>query len=184
MLTRLFPNALEPHAAAFNRQQFRALAGMCELDVLATIPWFPGAGLFSRWSAAGRWTGVPADEVIDGLPVAHPRTLYLPRFGHGAASWLYAASVVREVARRPSDVILGSWAYPDGAAAVDLGRVLGRPVVVKVHGSDLNVIARLAGPERRLRAALPRARRRPGPGGRPDARARTPRRGRPRPSRA
>jgi hypothetical protein len=46
-ITKIFPNAAEPLSAPFNRQQFAALARRCELEVMATIPWFPGAGLVS-----------------------------------------------------------------------------------------------------------------------------------------
>jgi glycosyltransferase involved in cell wall biosynthesis len=158
-VTKIFPNALEPLSSPFNRQQFAALGRLCEVEVLATIPWFPGARLAARWSNAGRLGAVPARETIAGLPVAHPRFLYLPRYGHGAAFALYAASLLAPVVARRGrvDVLLASWAYPDGAAAVLLGRALGVPVVVKLHGSDVNVVARLPGPRRALAALLPRA---------------------------
>jgi glycosyltransferase involved in cell wall biosynthesis len=55
------------------------------------------------------------------------------------------------------DVVLGSWAYPDGFAAVVLAEMLGTPAVIKLHGSDMNVVARLPGPRRGLKWALPRA---------------------------
>ena len=68
IVTRQFPNSIDPLFSPFNRQQFTALGQRCEVDVLASIPWFPGAGLFARWSLAGRlvvtvgWpaTGTPA----------------------------------------------------------------------------------------------------------------------------
>ena len=53
--------------------------------------------------------------------------------------------------------MLGSWAYPDGFAAVIAARLLGVPCVVKLHGSDINVIAKLPGPRRLTAWALPRA---------------------------
>src|SRR6185437_10251940 len=56
-----------------------------------------------------------------------------------------------------TEVLLGSWAYPDGAATVMLAHALGLPSVVKVHGSDLNVIARIPSVRAHLRALLPRA---------------------------
>ena len=107
---------------------------------------------------AARLVRVPRQEQIAGLPVAHPRALYLPRL-HGAAAGLYAASLLPEVLSRRGhvDVVLGTWAYPDGCAAVALAALLGVPAVVKLHGSDLNVIARLRGPRMQLRALLPRA---------------------------
>jgi len=55
------------------------------------------------------------------------------------------------------DVLFGSWAYPDGFAAVVLASLLRVPSVIKLHGSDIDVVARLPGPRRRLQWALPRA---------------------------
>jgi teichuronic acid biosynthesis glycosyltransferase TuaC len=40
--------------------------------------------------------------------------------------------------QNPPDVILNYWVYPDGFAAMHVGRKLGIPVVVKAIGSDLN----------------------------------------------
>ena len=48
VITKLFPNAAEPLSAPFNRQQLGALGRRCEVEVLATIPWFPGARLMAR----------------------------------------------------------------------------------------------------------------------------------------
>jgi teichuronic acid biosynthesis glycosyltransferase TuaC len=161
VVTRQFPNATDPHFSPFNRQQFAALGKRCAVDVLASVPWFPGARLFARWSLAGRFAGVPRSESIEGLAVAHPRYLHLPRVGRNAAGALYAASLAGEALRRRGryDVLLASWAFPDGVAGVALGRILGVPAVVKVHGSDMNVLARMPQVARNLRWALPRARR-------------------------
>ncbi len=126
---------------------------------MATIPWFPGAGLIARWSSAGKLARVPRDETIAGIDVCHPRTLFVPRLAHGAWGPLYAASIAPALARHRGkvDVVLGSWAYPDGFAAVIAARLLGVPCVVKLHGSDINVIAKLPGPRRLTAWALARA---------------------------
>lgn len=161
IVTKIFPNAADPLSSPFNRQQFAALGKLCEVEVLATIPWYPGASLLRRWSAAGRMTAVPMSDYIDGLPVKHPRTLFLPRYGHSFSAALYAASLLPYVPayRGKVDVVLGSWAYPDGVAAIALGAMLGVPSVVKLHGSDINVVSKMSGPRRNLMWALPRARR-------------------------
>ena len=160
VVTKIFPNAAEPLSAPFNRQQFAALARHCEIvDVLATIPSFPGARLMKRWSSAGRLSEVPARDTIAGLPVRHPRTLFVPRLGHGTWGPLYVASLAPHLLRYRGavDVVLASWAYPDGFAGVVAARLLGVPAVVKLHGSDINVNAKLPGPRRQLAWALPRA---------------------------
>ena len=158
-ITKIFPNAAEPLSAPFNRQQFSALAELCDLEVLATIPWFPGAGLLARWSSAGKLAAVPDRETIAGIEVRHPRTLFVPRLAHAAWGPLYAASIAPALHRYRNkvDVVLGSWAYPDGFAAVIAGKLLGVPSVVKLHGSDINVIAKLPGPRRLSAWALPQA---------------------------
>ena len=160
-ITKIFPNAAEPLSAPFNRQQFAALAKHCELEVMATIPWFPGAGLVSRWSSAGKLASVPRREEIAGIAVSHPRTLFVPRLAHIAWGPLYAASIAPAMRRYRGkvDVVLGSWAYPDGFAAVVAARLLGVPCVVKLHGSDINVIAKLPGPRRLTAWALSHAER-------------------------
>ena len=158
-ITQIFPSAAEPLSAPFNRLQLAALGRLVDVEVLASLPWFPGARLASRWSAAGRRDAVPRREVVDGLSVTHPRVLYVPRVGRSLSAGLYAASVAREVLRRRGrvDVVLGTWAYPDGCAAILLAGLLRVPAVVKLHGSDMNVVARLRGPRAQLRALLPRA---------------------------
>jgi teichuronic acid biosynthesis glycosyltransferase TuaC len=144
ILTKIYPNRAEPLSAPFNRQQFGELSRLCDVEILATIPWFPWARAFSRWSRAGRLGDVPATDLIDGLVVHHPR------FALAGTALRYQGRVV---------VVVGSWAYPDGFAAVVLAGLLGLPAVVKLHGSDMNVVARLPGPRRCLEWALPRAER-------------------------
>ena len=126
---------------------------------MATIPWFPGAGLLSKWSSAGKLSAVPRREQIEGLAVTHPRTLFFPRLAHVAWGPLYAASIAPAVVkyRGKIDVVLGSWAYPDGFAAILAAKLLGVPAVVKLHGSDINQLAKLPGPRAMLMWALPRA---------------------------
>jgi len=161
IMTKIFPNRVEPLSAPFNRQQFAALSRLCDVEVVATIPWFPGSAVFQRWSPAGRLHAVPSHEHIEGLRVHHPRSVFVPKVGHGVSGALYAASVAASVWRYRGrvDVLLGSWAYPDGFAAVLLAELLGVPSVVKLHGSDMDVVARMPGPRRCLRWALPRAQR-------------------------
>lgn len=102
---------------------------------------------------------MPRRETIGGLEVAHPRTLFVPRLAHGAWGPMYAASIAPALVRYRGavDVVLGSWAYPDGFAAVIAARLLGVPCVVKLHGSDINVIAKLPGPRRLVGWALRQA---------------------------
>lgn len=165
VVTKLFPNAVEPLLAPFNRLQLAALGGLAEVRVLGTLPWFPANRALAKLAGRPLPAAPPAREIIDGLEVWHPRTLYIPKVGLAAAPALYMASLLGQRSlgalahARWADVILGCWAYPDGVAALGLGALAKRPVVVKVHGTDINDLAHRRSVRPVLTRALPRARR-------------------------
>ncbi len=135
-LATLFPNRYAPHQAAFNRQQFTALAGMCRLALVAPVPWPQRLrGLLCR----GPHPPAP-------FPVCRPVFWYAPRLArrrHGA--WLLASAwpALRGLARvLHPQVLLANWLFPEGWAGVRAGRRLGLPVVVQVLGSDLALLSR------------------------------------------
>jgi teichuronic acid biosynthesis glycosyltransferase TuaC len=159
-ITHLFPNAARPLLGPYNLQQVAALneLGDVEVDVIAPIPWFPGARFLARWTASGRTGSVPDEEEYSGLRVRHPRTVYVPRVP-ALGMPLFAASLAPRLARYRGkvDVVYSAWAYPDGCASVALARMLGVPAVVKVHGSDINVMGQAPQSRFYLRRLLPRA---------------------------
>jgi teichuronic acid biosynthesis glycosyltransferase TuaC len=159
VVTKLFPNAAEPMLATYNRLQCVALSRICDVEVRAVIPWFPAAGLFARWSSAGRCVRIPPEELVEGLRVRHPRVPFVPKVGAPISPALYLASLwpgVRHL-RGEVDVVLGCWAFPDGVAAIGLARLLGAAAVVKAHGSDLNVLPETGSLRRIMSWSLPAA---------------------------
>jgi glycosyltransferase involved in cell wall biosynthesis len=136
VVTSLFPSNVDPGLAPFNRAQFSALADLADIDVLGVVPWRVGRLREARWSKH-----LAREETVDSIPVAHPRYPSIPGMPSLNAG-LMAVSLRRRVAglvrSRGYDVLLASYAYPDGCAGVMLGRSLEIPVVVKCHGSDLN----------------------------------------------
>jgi glycosyltransferase involved in cell wall biosynthesis len=145
-VTRIFPNRIEPLACAFNRQQWKALSRLCELQILAAVPYLPGASLLGDRARVGRLSKLPPQDDIDGLPVMHPRAPYAPRGGALLAPLnapLYLAGLLPHVRalRNRVDVVLGAYLYPDGSAAAMLAKLLGVPYVLKAHGTDVNLIA-------------------------------------------
>jgi glycosyltransferase involved in cell wall biosynthesis len=157
VVTELFPNAVLPTFSIFNKLQCVALSRLCEVDVRATVPWFPGARRFKKWSPAGKFADVPDEEEIDGLFVRHPRFLFIPKIGRPLSPALYAASLWPSVRglRGKIDVVLGCWAFPDGLASILLARRLGVACAVKVHGSDLNVLPQQRSIKKLLQWGLP-----------------------------
>ena len=149
-VTNLYPNPGQPERASFNRQQFRALATEHRVRVIAPIAWTS--------SAAARSVSPDRRRFADGMEIEHPRFRFTPKVLRGWHGHFLRSSIRRSFARavaefRP-DVVLASWAYPDGWAAGQLAREAGIPVVVKVHGSDVHAVARGSVRERRTREAL------------------------------
>ncbi len=142
--TTLYPNAAAPTQGVFVENRLRHLiaysAGAIEARVLAPVPWFPST--HPRFGAWARHAAAPVREMRAGLEVRHPRFAVIPRFGMSLAPWLLYAAAARAVAAmlregwRP-DVIDAHYLYPDGVAAVWLGRRFGLPVVLTARGSDV-----------------------------------------------
>ncbi len=135
-------------------------SGRVEARIVAPCPWFPFASpRFGAYSAIAR---VPGQEIWHGLSVNHPRYPLMPKIGMSTAPIALFAAVLpllrRQIAAgRDFELIDAHYFYPDGVAAVLLGRALGRPVVVTARGSDLNLIAHYAVPRQWIRWAAARA---------------------------
>ncbi len=157
-VTRIFPNRVEPSFGPYNQKQLAALATLgWDVTVINPIPWFPFASALGSRTRASISSGVPAKDRIAGLPVLHPRFVHVPRVTTVHAP-LYAASVYADARALKGryDVVLSPFAYPDGVASILLGQLLDVPVVVKLHGGDMNVAAKTPAVARWLRWAFGR----------------------------
>jgi glycosyltransferase involved in cell wall biosynthesis len=158
VVTKIFPSSLEPLSSPFARQQIAELSRQCDVEVLAAVPSFP----LARWTGipprAARLSALPKGDRIDGIRTTYVRQLYVPKVGLSAAVPLYLASLWPHRRRiRDADVVFATWAYPDGCAAVLAARALGKPCVVKVHGSDVNVVLKRRTPRWVAGRVLPMA---------------------------
>lgn len=100
------------------------------MKVVAPVPWHH----FSK---------LPFRETIDGFDVYHPRYFMMPRIGRTLYGVFFFLSVFKDVEQIDeqfrSNAILATWAYPDGFGSALVNRVLKKPLVIKVHGSDVNL---------------------------------------------
>jgi len=146
--TSLWPNAENPDFSIFVKHRMAAMAKHdgVNVRVVAPVPYFPKAA--SVWPVPQRWrqmARVPEKEVIDGLETFHPRYLVTPQIGmqyYGA--WMAFGTwplIKRLHAEKPFDLIDAHYVYPDGYAAVRLGRKLNIPVSITARGTDINVFS-------------------------------------------
>jgi len=137
MLSHMYPSAVRPHLGVFVHEQVQALRRRGhDVRVVNPLGWAPP--LLARWAAHRQ---VPGTEVLQGVPVLHPRMLSLPgaRLGprNCEAMHLGVARAVRRVHERwPFDVIHAHMVVPDGWVAARLGAALGVPVVATAHRAD------------------------------------------------
>ena len=87
--------------------------------------------------------------------MVHPRYIALPKLGMYTAPLLMANAVKPAIGRIIDegfnfDAIDAHYFYPDGVAAVMLGKYFNRPVVVTARGTDINVLPQYALPRKMI----------------------------------
>ena len=140
--TSLFPNSARPELGVFICQRAQHIARLpgAVVQVIAPVPYSP------KWLPAKRWriySRVQQKETIGDLETWHPRYAILPGISmplHGFLMFLGALRAGRRLHRRFAfDCIDAHYVYPDGFAAILLGKILKIPVVVSARGTDINV---------------------------------------------
>ena len=140
--TTLFPSRNRPDFCIFVFQRVSHLAKRSRnsVQVIAPVPFFPSWIPSKRWGIFGQ---MPRKERLGNLDVYHPQYPLLPRVFmpvHGLLMFLGSFLLARRLHRQfHFDCIDAHYVYPDGFAAVLLGKLLGVPVVVSVRGTDINV---------------------------------------------
>lgn len=140
--TSLFPNQKRPDFGVFVFQRVSHVASRPGnlVQVVTPIPYFPSWIPSKRW---GTYSQLPRQERIGNLDVYHPRYPFLPGVLtplHGLLMFLGSLFLVRRLHRQfHFDCIDAHYIYPDGFAAVLLGKMLGLPVILSARGTDINV---------------------------------------------
>ncbi len=159
VLSTLFPHAGQPTTGLFIRERMFRVARLLPLTVIAPVPWFPFQGLLRRWRPHFRPLA-PAVEMQEGIEVRRPRFFSVP----GAFKWLdgfcmaiACLPLLLRLKRQPGgSVIDAHFAYPEGYAAVLLGRWLRIPVCITLRGTEVP-LARDPRRRRRMIEAMQRA---------------------------
>lgn len=155
IVTNLFADPFNASRATFNQQQFARLAKQLDLKVMVPVSWLeivrqPLAYRRLKREALERW------PFADYVPF-----WYIPRVGRRLhAAFLFVSLMLQ---RLPTllwgrwDCLFGSWGYPDAVAVAAIARLTGRPMIAKVHGSDVNVFTQEPARRRQICWALGRS---------------------------
>jgi teichuronic acid biosynthesis glycosyltransferase TuaC len=138
-VTTFFPNSTDPSRTVFVKNLVKALSTLCDLDVVAPVPFAPAIRAVPSWYRRSR---VGRLEHVDGIEVAHPRFLVIPKLDvlSGVAYFAGVLGTLWRLKRRHGPMLLHAHcAYPDGVGVALAARALRLPYVVTAHGSDINV---------------------------------------------
>lgn len=156
IVTNLFADPFNPSRATFNQQQFARLAKQLDVTVMVPVSWLeilrqPLAYRRLKRETQQRW------PFADYVPY-----WYIPGVGrrlHGA--FLFLSLMLQ---RLPTlmwgrwDCLFGSWGYPDAVAVAAIAALSRKPMIAKVHGSDVNVFTLEPARRRQICWALNRSR--------------------------
>ena len=155
-LSTLFPDAARPTFGVFVERQTLGLAALPHVEVRVVSPIAAPPPPLGRFGQSAGLEALPERETWKGLTVHRPRFPSLP--GVGALNPMLMARrllpLLREIrADFPFDLIDAEFFFPDGPAAVRLGRALGVPVSIKARGHDIHHFGRARWTGRQVVAA-------------------------------
>jgi len=136
VITQYFPTSEQPWAGHSAYQTLRWLAQWNEVKVFYPAVRYPkqltpATGLKTRLDVSYRPEGVDVEYI------PYPA---LPGVSRPLNGWVASSRLLPHVREFGPEIVLNYVVYPDGHAALRVGKALGVPVVVTAIGSDLNRI--------------------------------------------
>ncbi len=141
-LSTLYPSADRPDLGGFVERQTRTLAALPDVEVRVVAPRGLPPGPLAGLGRYRDQSALPERETRGGLDVYRPRFVNLPltagRF-HGRTLASAVMPVISDIRRDfDFDVIDTEFFYPDGPAAIAVGRAFDVPVSIKARGADIH----------------------------------------------
>lgn len=135
IITNLYPSNWDPNRATFNKQQFDHLTKHLDVSILVPVSWLD-------WLKLGREKR--KQEALNDK-VRYCWNFYTPKIMRRCYSFFMVFSFFLNsffwIRRVKPEVLLASWAYPEGVAVGIIAKFLKVPFFIKVHGSDINEFA-------------------------------------------
>jgi glycosyltransferase involved in cell wall biosynthesis len=133
VFTTVFPNPAQPLHGLFVAERVRSTTALADVRVVSPVAWF-------------RRRRIP-DGDAGPPPVEYPTFFYLPGLFKSIDGLLLFISALPRVLRLRRwfdfDLIDAHFGYPDGVAAILIGRWCGRPVTVTLRGSEVDMAQRV-----------------------------------------
>lgn len=147
VISLCFPNPDQPGRGAFVVEQVRSLSKLAKVHVISP---FPQPLPLRRKHRLGRKRieQFPKMGMIGNARFDRAYYIDCPRWGNYLNDYLLLFSVLRLIRSQhlQVDVIHCHFAYPAGYVGSLLGRLLKKPVMITVHGADVNLNTRAVDP--------------------------------------
>jgi glycosyltransferase involved in cell wall biosynthesis len=142
-ITSFFDSPYHTDRAPYNEQLFKALSKSYDVNIVRPIAWTDIVSSSKCGMATDSWY---SDRI------SYPIYVYPPMILGKAYGVLYFLSLIPSMLRRNGvpDLIYTTWAYPDAYGAMLVARLFRRPYIVRVHGSDINVLAARRGVRQKI----------------------------------
>lgn len=141
-LSTLFPDATRPNFGVFVERQTLGLAAHPDVELRLVAPIGLPPWPLSAHAHYADLANLPERETWKGLDTHRPRFTTLPgtggRFHAGALTRRLIPLLTRIRRDFAFDVIDAEFFFPDGPAAIALGRHFGVPVSIKARGADIH----------------------------------------------
>jgi glycosyltransferase involved in cell wall biosynthesis len=136
VVTRYFPSSAEPWQGRSLYETLRVLAREADVRVF-----YPNASYPSLLRPRSRgYDRLDASYSPPGVLANYYDYLALPLISRPLNGWMAARVLLPHVRRFAPDLIFSCFLYPDGYAALRIGKALAVPVVAMSIGSDINRI--------------------------------------------
>ena len=136
VVTHYFPSSAEPWQGRSAYQQLLEMSKRAEARVFYPHAAYPD--FLRRWTkASNNFDAFYSPPEVNVRYYDYPA---LPVLSRPCNGWLAARALLPHVRNFAPDVIYSYVLYPDGYAALQIGKALGVPVVAKSIGSDVNRI--------------------------------------------
>ncbi|MFV9510444.1 glycosyltransferase [Tepidibacillus sp. LV47] len=142
VISHMYPSELNVTSGIFVHEQVKSIVSQGhEVKVISPIPWapFPLNKLNEKWD---QYSKIPRKSKIDGIEVFYTRYLNFPKSYlleyYGDFFYLGMKKVIADLYQTfPFEIIHAHVALPDGAAGVKLKEKYHVPLVITIHGQDL-----------------------------------------------
>ena len=154
VITDFFPHPFRPHEGIFVWEQVKELSKRHTIAVISPRMAYPPFRRYKTYRFPVR--KIPGKEHKNGVPVFRPLYRQIPLVGEWFMPHWFFLKLLILVSKEglAVDLVQAHWAYRAGWWAVLLGRLLRKPVIITVHGSDVNYWLDEPVKKKRIRWAL------------------------------